>query len=96
MVSTVQAVEVKGCTKICSLKTSNPVVHITLACDDSQLQAHKVILSACSLFFRKILKQNPHQHPLLYLKGVKFSELQYMKLELSLMSEGPLKLASLI
>ena len=49
---------------------------VTLACDDDQLQAHKVILSACSPFFRSVLKRNPHQHPLLYLKGVKYTDLQ--------------------
>ena len=40
---------------------------ITLACDDETIQAHKVILSACSPFFRKVLKKHSHQHPLLYL-----------------------------
>ena len=30
----------------------------------------KVILSACSPFFRRILLNNPHQHPLIYLTGV--------------------------
>jgi len=40
------------------------------------IQAHKLILSACSPFFRGVLRQNPHAHPLLYLKGVGFSELQ--------------------
>jgi len=49
---------------------------VTLACDDDQIQAHKVIISACSAFFRKILKKNPHQSPLLYLKGVRFNDLQ--------------------
>jgi len=48
---------------------------VTLACEDNQIQAHKVILSACSPFFRNVLRRNPHQHPLLYLKGVKYSEL---------------------
>jgi len=48
---------------------------VTLACEDEQIQAHKVILSACSPFFRKILKKNPHQHPLLFLKGVKYTEI---------------------
>jgi len=48
---------------------------VTLACDDSQVEAHKVILAACSPWFRNILKRNPHQHPLLYLKGVKYKEL---------------------
>jgi len=49
---------------------------VTLACDDDQISAHKVILSACSPFFRTILKRNKHEHPLLYLKDVKFSDLQ--------------------
>merc|ERR1740124_1479188 len=49
---------------------------VTLACDDEQIQAHKVILSACSPFFRNILRRNSHQHPLLYLKGVKYTDLQ--------------------
>merc|ERR1712083_501518 len=48
----------------------------TLSCGSRQLQAHKLILSACSPFFRSILKQNPHQHPLLYLKGVQFTDMQ--------------------
>merc|ERR1711936_1104303 len=48
---------------------------MTLSCDDEQIQAHKVILSACSPFFRGVLRRNPHAHPLLYLKGVKFSDL---------------------
>jgi len=49
---------------------------VTLACDDEQVQAHKVILSACSPFFRTILLRNPHQHPLLYLQGVSYTDLQ--------------------
>ena len=41
---------------------------VTLVCDDIELiQAHKVILSACSPFFKTTLKHIPHQHPLLYL-----------------------------
>eukprot|EP00092_Neocalanus_flemingeri_P031832 GFUD01034579.1.p1 GENE.GFUD01034579.1~~GFUD01034579.1.p1 ORF type:complete len:350 (-),score=93.34 GFUD01034579.1:186-1235(-) len=48
----------------------------TLSCGSRQIQAHKLILSACSPFFRSILRQNPHQHPLLYLKGVEFTDLQ--------------------
>jgi hypothetical protein len=49
---------------------------ITLACDDEQLQAHKVILSACSPFFKNILRRNHHPHPLLYLKGVSFRDME--------------------
>ena len=32
------------------------------------------MLAACSPFFREVLRRNPHQHPLLYLKGVKYKE----------------------
>jgi len=58
------------------LRDDKSFFDVTLACDDEQIQAHKVILSACSPFFRNILRRNPHQHPLLYLKGVKYSDLQ--------------------
>jgi len=57
------------------LKEDKDFFDVTLACDESQIQAHKVILSACSPFFRSVLKKNPHQHPLLYLKGVKYEEI---------------------
>jgi len=57
------------------LREDKDFFDVTLACDDEQIQAHKVILSACSPFFRSILKRNPHSHPLLYLRGVKYSDL---------------------
>ena len=54
------------------LRKERDFFDVTLACDDNaQIEAHKTILSACSPFFRNVLKRNPHQHPLLYLKGVK-------------------------
>jgi len=58
------------------LRDDKDFFDVTLACDDDQIQAHKVILAACSPFFRTVLRRNPHAHPLLYLKGVKFSDLQ--------------------
>merc|ERR1712013_68551 len=57
------------------LREDKDFFDVTLACDDDQIQAHKVILSACSPFFRQILKRNRHDHPLLYLKGVKYIDL---------------------
>ena len=58
------------------LRDDKDFFDVTLACDDEQIQAHKVILSACSPFFRGVLRRNPHAHPLLYLKGVKYTDLQ--------------------
>lgn len=58
------------------LRGDDDFFDVTLACDDDgQIQAHKVILSACSPFFRAILKRNRHEHPLLFLKGVKHAQL---------------------
>jgi len=63
---------------------------ITLSCGSRQIQAHKLILSACSPFFRTVLKQNPHQHPLLFLKGVEFNNLQSV---LNFMYHGEVNIA---
>ena len=44
---------------------------VTLACEDGQqVEAHKVILSASSPFFQKLLKKNKHEHPLIYMRGM--------------------------
>ena len=72
------------------LRNDKDFFDVTIACDDEQLQAHKVILGACSQFFRKILQRNPHQHPLLYLKGVRFTDLQYV---LNFMYNGEVNVA---
>ena len=72
------------------LREEKELFDVTLVCDDSQLSAHKVILSACSPFFRRVLGQNPHQHPLIYIKGVKFKELQNV---LNFMYMGEVSLA---
>ena len=44
--------------------------------DNQQIQAHKVILSHCSLVFRNILLSNPHPNPLIYLSNLTFHEIQ--------------------
>jgi len=58
-----------------SMREEKDFFDVTLACEDRQVQAHKVILSACSPFFRSVLRRNPHQHPLLFLKGVRYSDI---------------------
>merc|ERR1712217_805257 len=58
------------------LRSDKDFFDVTLACEDEQIQAHKLIISACSPFFRNVLRRNPHQNPLIYLKGVRFTDLQ--------------------
>jgi len=50
---------------------------VTLISDDQvQIPAHKFVLSASSPVLKTFLVNNPHSHPLLYLRGVKQAELQ--------------------
>ena len=57
------------------LREEKDFCDVTLACDDEQIQAHKVILSPCSTLFSNVLRLHPHPHPLIYLKGVKYQHL---------------------
>ena len=59
-----------------SLWKNEDFLDVTIACDDDQIDAHKVILSAASPFFENILKRNPHNHPLIYLRGTTKKNIQ--------------------
>ena len=51
-------------------------VDVTLVSDDlQQIKAHKVILSASSSVLKKMLQQNPQQHPIIYLSGIDYKEM---------------------
>ena len=49
------------------LRDEKDFMDVTVSCDGEQVKAHKVILSACSDTFRKLLKKNPAQHPVIVL-----------------------------
>jgi len=51
-------------------------VDVTLACDGIQLKAHKMVLSACSPYFRSLLFDTPDRHPIVFLKDVNCSEMK--------------------
>ena len=57
------------------LRTDNDFTDVTLACEDQSIKAHKVVLSACSPFFKKLLKTHSHPQPLIYMKGMRSSSL---------------------
>ena len=59
-----------------NLRREEDFYDVTLVCDDQkQISAHKVVLSSSSEFFKYILKQNKHSHPLLCLEGIDSREL---------------------
>jgi len=62
---------------------------VTIACEDLQLQAHRVVLSAGSQLFNSILKKHSHPYPLIYLSSVKAHD---MKLLLDFMYSGEVTL----
>ena len=53
------------------------LVDVTLSAEGRSVRAHKMILSACSSFFRTLLIQHADQrHPIIILKDTKFEELE--------------------
>ena len=61
------------------LRREEEFYDVTLVSDDqTQIPAHKLVLSASSHFFKSILKRNSHSHPLLYLSGVDSKSLGFV------------------
>ncbi|XP_044004146.1 protein abrupt isoform X2 [Aphidius gifuensis] len=58
------------------LRDEEDFIDVTLACDSSSFTAHKVVLSACSPYFRRLLKANPCQHPIVILRDVASSDME--------------------
>ncbi|XP_046401259.1 protein bric-a-brac 2-like [Ischnura elegans] len=58
-----------------NLFKNEDLVDVTLACDGKFIQAHKIILSICSEYFRSLFKVNPCKHPIVILKDVNYNDL---------------------
>ena len=59
------------------LSSDDSFADVTLVTDDKkQIKAHRNILSACSSVFKEILQiDTNNNHPVIYLRGIKHSEM---------------------
>ena len=58
------------------LRQDKDFTDVTLACEDGQqMAAHKIVLTSFSPLFMNLLKSNKHQHPLVYIRGMKSEDL---------------------
>lgn len=60
------------------LRGERELEDVSLVSDTGDVRAHKLVLAASSPLFRAIITRNPHSHPLLYLKGVTATNLNYV------------------
>uniref|UniRef100_A0A1B6MPA1 BTB domain-containing protein n=1 Tax=Graphocephala atropunctata TaxID=36148 RepID=A0A1B6MPA1_9HEMI len=58
------------------LRSEEHLVDVTLSCEGQKFRAHKVILSACSAYFRNVFKENPCEHPVVILKDVNYEDVE--------------------
>ena len=57
--------------------TSSDFTDVTIVCDDEeQFRAHKLVLSACSPVFRRIISCLPTKDAVIFMKGVKHKEMK--------------------
>ncbi|GLH15418.1 Zinc finger protein sens [Gryllus bimaculatus] len=59
-----------------SLLEEVDLVDVTLAAEGQYLQAHKLVLSVCSPYFKQLFKANPCKHPIVILKDVCHKDLE--------------------
>ena len=57
------------------LRKDHDLLDVTLACEDGQMEAHRVVLASMSPLFKDIFKNNKHAHPLVYMRGLKSDDL---------------------
>ncbi|XP_065335889.1 uncharacterized protein LOC135936842 isoform X1 [Cloeon dipterum] len=58
-----------------SLRSDKDLIDVTLSCEGKKIPAHKMLLSACSSYFKDLFKENPCQHPVIIFRNVTFVDL---------------------
>jgi len=59
-----------------TLRDDEDFVDVTLTTGGKCIKAHKVVLSACSPYFKELLKNNPCKHPIIFMRDVEFAHLK--------------------
>ncbi|KAF5298176.1 hypothetical protein FQA39_LY02600 [Lamprigera yunnana] len=73
-----------------TLRDDEDFTDVTIACEGQQLQAHKIILSACSPLFKELFKNNPCRHPIIFMRDV---EAQHIVALMEFMYAGEVNVA---
>ncbi|XP_044254936.1 high mobility group protein B2-like isoform X2 [Tribolium madens] len=71
-------------------QSQEALVDVTLGCEGQFIKAHKLVLSACSIYFQKIFESHTNPQLLILLNDVTFKDLQ---LVIQFMYKGEVKVA---
>ena len=61
-----------------SLLEQQLFVDVTLACEGGSLKAHRVMLSACSTYFRRVLHETASKNPVIIMRDVSQQEMDFI------------------
>lgn len=61
-----------------SIHDADDFVDVTVACEGKSFSAHKIVLSACSPYFRGLLKKNPCPHPIIILQTIPHKQFEHL------------------
>ena len=64
------------CLSFKAVRDQEHFTDVILACDDGEINAHKLVLFTGSELFQEMLPRFKHSNPLIYLKGLKLKDLQ--------------------
>ena len=59
-----------------SLRNGEDFSDVTLVCEDTKIQAHRLVLTASSPFFNSVLTMMDHPKPMIYIKGTKARDME--------------------
>jgi len=58
-----------------SFQQKDILVDVTISCENQNIKAHKMVLSACSPYFQSIFLENPCKHPVVIINGIKYEDI---------------------